>query len=293
MWYEGSGTTNVRYLLANEQGSIVAETNSSGTTLATHQYGPFGEPIDVSTARFRYTGQILIPGTELYYYKARVYHPKLGRFMQTDPIGHKDGMNWYAYVGNDPMNKSDPKGMSMSCTRVKGEQHCTITHKKKSKPPRVNALAIQITTMVARYELKKNFSEKESPNFQTCIGSARVLEGNPDTIGIPGGFSGKTVGDFPVKANSVAIDNSQWTGDKALTRPFMYQIAGSTYRGQSFSGVTDIIGSKDVSYVREMLKTRYAGSLALELVSGQDKGTTAVSLSVPNSIGCPVGTSSY
>ncbi|MDN7125018.1 hypothetical protein J6I90_08990 [Pseudidiomarina sp. 1APP75-32.1] len=32
-----------------------------------------------SDARFRFTGQILIPGTELYYYKARVYHPRLGR----------------------------------------------------------------------------------------------------------------------------------------------------------------------------------------------------------------------
>src|SRR5690606_6473390 len=44
------------------------------------------------------------------YYKARFYNPNLGRFMQTDPIGYKDGMNWDAYVGNDLVNMVDPTG---------------------------------------------------------------------------------------------------------------------------------------------------------------------------------------
>ena len=68
------------------------------------------EPQGWAGSRFRYTGQIALPELQLYHYKARVYDPIAGRFLQTDPIGYKDGPDWYLYVGDDPTDKTDPTG---------------------------------------------------------------------------------------------------------------------------------------------------------------------------------------
>ncbi len=104
-----------RYLITNHQGSVIAE---NGASTVRYAYGPYGEPDTWTGSRFRYTGQIALPEVQLYHYKARVYDPVLGRFLQTDPVGYSAGdLNLYTYVGNDPLNRSDPTGLQSCPTR--------------------------------------------------------------------------------------------------------------------------------------------------------------------------------
>ena len=109
VWYEGAALTDRRHLHADERGSIIATSNSSAVATI-YKYGPYGEPDAWTGPRFKYTGQAALPEASLYHYKARVYDPVLGRFLQTDPVGYAGGTNLYSYVTSDPLNFRDDTG---------------------------------------------------------------------------------------------------------------------------------------------------------------------------------------
>ena len=110
VWYQGSGDANRQWLLNDERGSVIAGADGSGTIQFIDSYDEYGQPGSSNQGRFQYTGQAWIPEAGLYDYKARMYLPSIGRFLQTDPAGFAAGMNLYAYVGNDPINMIDPTG---------------------------------------------------------------------------------------------------------------------------------------------------------------------------------------
>jgi RHS repeat-associated protein len=106
-----SATTGVSYYLTDQVGSTAALTNTSGNIVELLAYDSFGNSSGSSLTRYTYTGRELDPDTGLMYYRARFYDPQVGRFVSEDPAGLSPGINPYVYVGNDPIQWSDPSGL--------------------------------------------------------------------------------------------------------------------------------------------------------------------------------------
>ena len=81
-------------------------------TVATQRFDAWGNKTQSAGAaipQYGYTGREP-DATGLVYYRARYYDPTTGRFISRDPAGMPDGVNQYAYVGNNPTNATDPTG---------------------------------------------------------------------------------------------------------------------------------------------------------------------------------------
>jgi len=113
--------SNARYYYHFDgTGSVVALSDSAGDTVQTYEYSVFGQVAAEDPCHpnpYMFTGRRFDIETGLYYYRARYYNPYIGRFLQTDPVGYADGMNWYRYCGNNPIGCCDPSGLRTSGLR--------------------------------------------------------------------------------------------------------------------------------------------------------------------------------
>ena len=99
-------------------GSVVALSDANGDVVQEYVHDEFGNllrELDPGLHQpYGFTGRLRDMESGLYDYRARMYDPGSGRFLTEDPVRLDGGLNFYAYVENNPVNRIDPEGTT-SC----------------------------------------------------------------------------------------------------------------------------------------------------------------------------------
>ncbi len=105
-------SSETEFFHSDALGSVLHLTDSTGSITTSYEYDVYGkaQQSGPSVNPFQFTGREN-DGTGLYYYRARYYDPIARRFLSEDPIGLQGGVNFYAYVGGNPVNAVDPSGL--------------------------------------------------------------------------------------------------------------------------------------------------------------------------------------
>jgi len=135
--YAVDGSGNVQVYHTDGLGSVRAITDGNGNVIATYQTDEFGIPTQTqgsSTQPFQHTGQQRDAENGLYYLRARMDDPSIGRFLSRDPMAGSTGipvsLNRYSYVMNDPLLAFDPSGLAASAVlkvRQANDNDCFTT----------------------------------------------------------------------------------------------------------------------------------------------------------------------
>ncbi len=109
---------SVKYYLAYDQaGTLKAVADSSGNAVKRIEYDTFGNIINDTAPAFAvpfgFAGGLYDKDTKLVRFGYRDYDPDTGRWTAKDPIGFGGGdTDLYGYAFNDPVNCTDPSGLS-------------------------------------------------------------------------------------------------------------------------------------------------------------------------------------
>ncbi len=152
------------YYHADGLGSVTSLSNAAGALAQTYTFDSFGKLTGSSgslTNPFQYTAREFDSETSLYYYRARYYDPNVGRFLREDPLRFTGGINFYAYVSNQPSNLVDPYGLWPSMGDIwnwaKGAKGAW--DKTKAYAGRINCLATYYLCIETTFDNLESLSQ--------------------------------------------------------------------------------------------------------------------------------------
>jgi RHS repeat-associated protein len=107
-----------RYQYSNHLGSVGLELDGDGKVISYEEYHPYGttaywansSEVKARVKRYRYTGMERDEESGLSYHTARYYLSWLGRWGSADPAQLAGGVNMYAFLSGNPLNRIDPNG---------------------------------------------------------------------------------------------------------------------------------------------------------------------------------------
>ena len=158
-----SGNSIVRYQLGNHLDSVNLEVDENGIIINYEEFHPYGttsyqarnKVIIAAAKRYRYTAMERDDETGLSYHSARYYIPWLGRWCSADPIDVKAGVNFYSYVKDNPIIKTDMSGKyqeSFEINRIKIADSDTSKELNSSKEINNKSPLIQAKDKILDYK---------------------------------------------------------------------------------------------------------------------------------------------
>jgi RHS repeat-associated protein len=121
-------TTAHAYYHADGNGNITALVNTNGIVVARYNYDPYGNLLGMSgplaeANAYRFSSKEWLANAALYYYGFRCYEPNTQRWLNRDPIEEEGGINFYAFLENNPANEYDALGLlppsNPTCAKLK------------------------------------------------------------------------------------------------------------------------------------------------------------------------------
>ena len=252
---------------SRHEGSVTQLTDASGAVIESYRYDAFGAVtikdgsgnVISATAynnRFLFTGREYIQQFGIYEYRARTYHPGLGRFLSEDPKGFDAGdYNLFRYCDNDPEDLTDPMGLNPVAppTTPVGEGENPDPPRRRLKPGPFTSQILegpgtQGAPMAAKNpgKFKGGFSRGEAygPNERIDIapfpgagdrGLIRLTQDQIDATLAATKIAAERTAEGPEAAVGVTVDKNNRV---SLTRHYAYGMDSTAEYGGSWSSAT-------------------------------------------------------